>query len=172
MCHDDRTGSSDRSPLRPVRALSGPLIQDVKVCSEMNVKNTIFISCAVGSELPSRAFYRDLLGLAEANRPPALAVRAGHWFEGEDVQLCVTSDDIRTTDDAARGARVCLDLDGLAERLAANGFPVTWDKDGLAIDGFQTRDPHGNTLRFTRDETGVEFTCRGRVDGLFRRHYS
>jgi len=171
MCHDVRAGSPDCSPLRPVRALCGPIVLDAKVCSGMNMNNAIFISCSAGSESPSRAFYRDLLGLAETDRPPALAVRAGHWFEGEDFRLCVTSDDIHAIDDAVRGARVCLELDGLAERLAANGFPVMWDEDGLATDRFETRDPYGNTLRFTRDETGVRFTCRGRMSGLFRRRH-
>ena len=38
------------------------------------------VAAPPGSEEQARRFYRDLLGLDELRKPPALAARGGTWF--------------------------------------------------------------------------------------------
>jgi catechol 2,3-dioxygenase-like lactoylglutathione lyase family enzyme len=40
-----------------------------------------------GREAEARAFYADLLGLAEIDKPPALAARGGAWFRADTLEL-------------------------------------------------------------------------------------
>jgi catechol 2,3-dioxygenase-like lactoylglutathione lyase family enzyme len=107
--------------------------------------------CPSGSEESSRAFYRDLLGLVEIAKPPSLVLRGGCWFQGDGVELRLGVDPIYGSDPKRSTTLISLDLEGLAERLSAAGYPVTWDEDGLPVRGFRSVDPHGNTLVFSGD---------------------
>ena len=107
------------------------------------------LACPAGSEEASRAFYVGVLGLAEKPKPPALAARGGCWFEGADgieLHLGVEAD-FRPAGKAHPGL-LWSDLDALASRLAAAGYPVRWAVDGEipGIRRFHTADPHGNRI--------------------------
>jgi catechol 2,3-dioxygenase-like lactoylglutathione lyase family enzyme len=119
------------------------------------------LACPPGSEAASRAFYTGVLGLPEKPKPPLLAARGGCWFAGVrgeladprmstgiELHLGVEAD-FRPARKAHPGL-VWPDLDGLADRLAAAGYPVIW-ADPAEIPGrrrFHTTDPHGNRLEF------------------------
>jgi catechol 2,3-dioxygenase-like lactoylglutathione lyase family enzyme len=115
------------------------------------------IACPRGSEEALRAYYRDLLGLVEKPKPPALAGRGGCWFVAPDrpdgpagyggIELHLgVEDDFRPARKAHPGL-LWPDLDGVAARLSAAGHPVTWANDELpGLRRFHTEDPHGNRL--------------------------
>ncbi|WP_155374578.1 VOC family protein [Catellatospora vulcania] len=108
------------------------------------------VACPRGSEDVLRGFYVGVLGMTEKPKPPALAVRGGCWFideYGSELHLGV-EDDFHP----ARKAHPALlrpDLDTLAARLSAAGYPVTWGNDEVpGIRRFHTEDPHANRLEF------------------------
>jgi catechol 2,3-dioxygenase-like lactoylglutathione lyase family enzyme len=120
-----------------------------------DVIDHVQIACPRGSEDVLRAFYAGLLGLTEKAKPPRLAVRGGCWFTGHGIELHLgVEDDFRPATRAHPGL-LWPDLDGLAARLSAAGYPVTW-ADEAEIPGvrrFHTHDPHGNRLEFLSKPT-------------------
>jgi catechol 2,3-dioxygenase-like lactoylglutathione lyase family enzyme len=101
-----------------------------------------------GGEDVARAFYRDVLGMTELEKPPVLAARGGCWFRGGgwEVHLGVEADFV-----AARKAHpgVLVDgLDELAAALAAAGRPVDRDPHFPGHRRLYTADGHGNRLEF------------------------
>ncbi|MGB9378859.1 MAG: VOC family protein, partial [Mycobacteriales bacterium] len=101
-----------------------------------------------GSEEQARQFYAGLLGMAELDKPPALAARGGCWFRGDrlEVHLGVEAD-FRPALKAHPGILVT-GLDGLAERLAKGGVEVEWDDKFPGHRRFYAADPYGNRLEF------------------------
>jgi catechol 2,3-dioxygenase-like lactoylglutathione lyase family enzyme len=108
------------------------------------------IACPRGSEDASRAFYAGVLGLVEKPKPPALAPRGGCWFTGYGIELHLgVEQDFRPARKAHPGL-LWPDLDALAARLTAAGYPVIWaDADEVpGLRRFHSEDPHGNRLEF------------------------
>ncbi len=124
------------------------------------------LACPAGSEDALRGFYRDMLGLSEKAKPPVLAARGGCWFYhpnsasgpqgapasrrvagyGIELHLGVEAD-FRPARKAHPGL-LWPDLDELAGRLAAAGYPVEWSDELPGYRRFYTADPHGNRLEF------------------------
>lgn len=106
------------------------------------------LACPAGSEDRSRAFYAGVLGLAEIEKPPALASRGGCWFRGHGIELHLGVDhDFRP----ARKAHPALLVTGIQEwaaRLMAAGYPANFDDEFPGMRRFYTMDPHGNRLEF------------------------
>jgi catechol 2,3-dioxygenase-like lactoylglutathione lyase family enzyme len=109
------------------------------------------VAAPVGGEAAARAFYGELLGLAELEKPAGLAARGGVWFalgDGSQLHVGVVVDGFT----AARKAHPALratgaaQLRGLAARLAAAGSPVEWDEWLPDVPRFFTADPWGNRL--------------------------
>jgi catechol 2,3-dioxygenase-like lactoylglutathione lyase family enzyme len=106
------------------------------------------LACPAGSEDVLRGFYRDVLGLAEKVKPPALAARGGCWFQGYGIELHLGVEaDFRPARKAHPGL-LWSDLDGLAQRLTAAGYPVEWSDELPGYRRFYSADPHGNRLEF------------------------
>ncbi len=106
------------------------------------------VSCPAGGEDVARAFYGAALGLPEVAKPPVLAARGGCWFRGDGVEVHVGVEEPFTPARKAHPAFAVPpeELDVLATRLRAAGFPVTWD-DGLpGHRSFHTADGHGNRV--------------------------
>lgn len=99
-----------------------------------------------GLEDQARSFYRDVLGLAEAPKPPALAARGGVWFTGGELQLHLgVEEDFRP----ARKAHPALLVEGLAELAGlceSAGYEVVHDGDLPGFDRVYVTDPFGNRL--------------------------
>jgi catechol 2,3-dioxygenase-like lactoylglutathione lyase family enzyme len=108
------------------------------------------IACPPGTEDALRAFYAGVLGLTEKPKPPLLAARGGAWFAGHGIELHLGVEaDFRPARKAHPGL-LWPDLDALALRLSAEGYPVHW-ADPAEIPGrrrFHTEDPNGNRLEF------------------------
>ncbi|WP_233193146.1 VOC family protein [Acidimangrovimonas sediminis] len=104
------------------------------------------LAIPAGAEDLCRPFYAGILGLEEMAKPDALAGRGGGWFRGAGMELHLGVDtDFRPAKKAHPGL-VTDELEALAERLGAAGYPVRWD---AAIEGrrrFFTEDPVGNRI--------------------------
>ncbi len=99
-----------------------------------------------GGEDLARRYYRDILGMTELAKPPALAARGGCWFRRGAVEVHLGVErDFRAAAKAHPGILV-RDLDALAERLKAAGAAVDWDDDFPGHRRFYSRDLHGNRL--------------------------
>ncbi len=106
------------------------------------------LACPAGSEDVSRGFYAGVLGLAEIDKPAALASRGGCWFRGHGVELHLGVEaDFRP----ARKAHPALLVTGIEEwavRLTTAGYPASFDDEFPGMRRFYTADPHGNRLEF------------------------
>jgi catechol 2,3-dioxygenase-like lactoylglutathione lyase family enzyme len=101
-----------------------------------------------GGEEQCRAFWGEVLGMAELEKPPALAARGGCWFRsgGLEVHLGVESEFVAAG--KAHPGIVVGDIQALARRLDEEGVPVTWDDNFPGFDRFYSSDPFGNRLEF------------------------
>jgi catechol 2,3-dioxygenase-like lactoylglutathione lyase family enzyme len=109
-----------------------------------------------GCEAGARAFYGELLGLAELPKPAVLAVRGGIWFavgSGQELHVGVASSFA-----AARKAHPALAVSSevalaeLAAALERAGHAVTWDVDLPGTARFYVDDPFGNRLELLARE--------------------
>jgi catechol 2,3-dioxygenase-like lactoylglutathione lyase family enzyme len=112
----------------------------------MTLLHHVQVSCPAGSEYASRAFYGDVLGLAEVAKPPDLAQRGGVWFRGAGYELHVGVDQDFAPARKAHPAFLVDDVDELAAAVEAVGAPVTWDGSFPGFRRFHTHDPHGNRV--------------------------
>jgi catechol 2,3-dioxygenase-like lactoylglutathione lyase family enzyme len=101
-----------------------------------------------GSEDRLRAFYGDLLGLAELPKPGPLSARGGCWFTTGDVQVHLGIEEGFRPSRKAHVALRVTDIDAWAHRLAGHGAPVARDGDLPGHRRFHTEDPVGNRLEF------------------------
>jgi len=90
------------------------------------------VAMPAGQEDRARAFYRDILGMQEVAKPPALSSRGGCWFSAGTAQVHVgVETDFRPARKAHPGL-VVGGLDELLEKCRAAGLAV---KPAEAIDG-------------------------------------
>jgi hypothetical protein len=102
-------------------------------------------------EAIARAFYGQLLGPKELEKPESLRGRGGVWFAVGDHQLHVSVEEPFTPARKAHPAFRWEDdgeLRGIAARLSAAGAPVQWDEELLGVRRFFSSDPRGNRLEF------------------------
>ncbi|RHW24802.1 glyoxalase [Nocardioides immobilis] len=115
------------------------------------------VACPPGGEDAARRFYAEGLGMAEAEKPTALATRGGAWFRWYDDAGAVTAEihiGVETPFAPARKAHPALllptvaDLEAVAARLATLGFAVDW-RERMTFPGhqrFHTYDGAGNRV--------------------------
>jgi catechol 2,3-dioxygenase-like lactoylglutathione lyase family enzyme len=106
------------------------------------------IAIPKGGEILGRAFFGDLLGLTEVEKPINLAARGGLWFVAGSHQIHLGVDaDFR----AAKKAHVALTtafFDKLRARLEAAGYIIQNDDVSDGRKRFFTHDPFGNRIEF------------------------
>lgn len=105
------------------------------------------ITIPVGAEPQGRAFYCDLLGLAEVAKPESLAGRGGFWLQVGNQSVHVgTEHGVDRTATKAHIAYQVRDLQAWRIKLAIadveifNGVPIP------GFDRFEFRDPFGNRV--------------------------
>ena len=81
-----------------------------------------------GGEDAARAFYGQLLGLAEVPKPPHLAVRGGCWFERGPVKVHLGVERDFAPARKAHVAFLVRDLPGLRQRFAEAGVKAKGDQ--------------------------------------------
>jgi catechol 2,3-dioxygenase-like lactoylglutathione lyase family enzyme len=99
-------------------------------------------------EGPARAFYGELLGLAEVPKPAALAGRGGCWFRTGSQELHVGVEEPFAPAEKAHPGLVVDDLDALRTRLEGVGIAVRDDDSIAGLRRFYAADPFGNRLEF------------------------
>jgi catechol 2,3-dioxygenase-like lactoylglutathione lyase family enzyme len=100
------------------------------------------VAAPPGCETEARAFYGELLGLVEVEKPESLRGRGGVWFQQLHVGV---EEDFRPARKAHPALRVS-DIDGLATRLTTLGKLIEWDDSLPGIRRFYTSDPWGNRI--------------------------
>lgn len=113
-----------------------------------------------GSEDACRAYYRDILGMAEVPKPAPIAARGGVWFEAGTARLHVGSESAFTA--PARKAHPAFRVTGIrayAELIASRGARVVWDGSLPGLLRFYSEDPFGNSVEFI--EPGPDATPAG-----------
>ncbi len=101
-----------------------------------------------GAEDACRAFYIDILGMAEEPKPPALAARGGLWLRSGEVRLHLGVEEDFRPARKAHPAILVGDLDGLARKLSEAGHAPAWDDAIPGTRRFYATDPVGNRLEF------------------------
>jgi catechol 2,3-dioxygenase-like lactoylglutathione lyase family enzyme len=108
------------------------------------------IAAPAGCEEAARAFYGELLGLAEVPKPKPLLARGGAWFALADHRELHVGVELPFA--PARKAHPALTvesraaLDALAGELARHGHEPRWDDDLPGVARFYVDDPFGNRL--------------------------
>lgn len=106
-----------------------------------------------GGEADARAFWLDLLGFTEIEKPPVLAARGGLWCrrDGVEVHLGV-AENFRPAAKAHPGFLVA-DLDRVAARMEGAGHPIIRDSLLPGHRRFYVSDPFGNRLEFLEPDS-------------------
>ena len=102
-----------------------------------------------GCEADARAFFGDLLGLEELEKPESLCARGGCWFalaDGRQLHIGV-EDPFRPATKAHLAFRV-EGYDDLRTRFRAEGIDVRDDEEISGLRRFYAADPWGNRLEF------------------------
>jgi catechol 2,3-dioxygenase-like lactoylglutathione lyase family enzyme len=107
------------------------------------------VAAPPGCEGAARAFYGDLLGLSELEKPPPLAGRGGCWFACGAQQLHVGVAEPFAPATKAHPALLLRDraaFEALTARLDAAGSPPRPDADLPGIVRAFVDDPFGNRI--------------------------
>lgn len=118
----------------------------------MSIRRIHHVSFVVADTARALRFYRDLLGLAEQERPDLGYPGAWLAVGEQQVHLLELPNPDPVDGRPAHGGRdrhaafVVDDVEALADRLAAAGVAVCRSKSGRAA--FFCRDPDGNALEF------------------------
>jgi catechol 2,3-dioxygenase-like lactoylglutathione lyase family enzyme len=104
------------------------------------------LAAPAGCEAEARAFYGELLGLAELPKPDALRARGGCWFRAGGQELHVGVEEPFAPARKAHPGLVVDDLAALAERLRGHGIVVTADDAIPGVRRAYVSDPFGNRL--------------------------
>ncbi|NVD45773.1 VOC family protein [Qipengyuania atrilutea] len=99
-----------------------------------------------GSEDTARAFYRDIIGLREADKPEHLRVNGGCWFESGTAHIHLGVDEAFAPARKAHPALLVEDLAALAAQLREKGVAF---KPGKPLEGYargDITDPFGNRI--------------------------
>lgn len=113
----------------------------------------ITIPSGDAAEQQARAFYCDLLGLREVEKPEALRGRGGFWVELGDIQIHLGTED----HDARRQTKTHLayqvtDVDYWKTRLQEYGIAIDTSVPIPGYRRFEFRDPFGNRVEFIEVE--------------------
>ena len=106
------------------------------------------LAVPAGGEDASRAFWRDVLGMRELEKPPVLAARGGCWFRGGGLEVHLGVEEPFTPARKAHPGLLVAGLRAVATALERAGHPVTWDDDFPGHERFYSADPFGNRLEF------------------------
>jgi len=99
-----------------------------------------------GSEDTARGFYRDLLGMSEIPKPPALVAQGGAWFSSGSVNIHLGVElDFRPAA-KAHPALLCADYDQLVETLRTAGVALKVDERIPGVRRCHIFDPFGNRI--------------------------
>jgi len=104
------------------------------------------LAMPTGEETKARAFYLDILGMSELEKPEELKKRGGAWFASGSLQLHLGVEaDFRPAQKAHPALR-CADFDALIVHLRANGVDVRVEAFEDGVRHGYIADPFGNRI--------------------------
>jgi catechol 2,3-dioxygenase-like lactoylglutathione lyase family enzyme len=106
----------------------------------------ILIAIPEGAESQARAFYCDVLGFAEIEKPGALAGRGGLWLRADEFVLHIGTEQAFVAPKRAHPGFLVDDLPALIETLRAKDVELTFDVPLPGYDRVHIRDPFGNRI--------------------------
>jgi catechol 2,3-dioxygenase-like lactoylglutathione lyase family enzyme len=104
-----------------------------------------------GSEAIARAFYCDLLGLKEIEKPQVLKKNGGLWLQLGNAQIHLSYEKREGIDPRRTKAHIAFkvsDLESLISELQRRGHPVTRQEQLPGMIRFESEDPFGHRLEF------------------------
>lgn len=106
------------------------------------------LAMPAGEEERARAFYRDVLGMEEVEKPEPMRASGGAWFRSGSVEIHLgVETGFRPARKAHPAVRVS-GVDALAARCEAAGCEVLWDDRYPGVRRFYVHDPFGNRIEF------------------------
>ena len=114
----------------------------------MNVVSIDHVQLAMppGREAEARAFYADILGIAEQPKPPHLATRGGCWFERGALKIHLGVEKQFVPARKAHPALIVEDLPALVAALKRAGYAVVENEPLEGYDRVYVDDPFGNRI--------------------------
>lgn len=106
------------------------------------------LAMPAGEEAAARAFYGELLGLRELDKPPQLAARGGCWFALGTQALHLGVEASFAPARKAHPAFGVFDLEACRVRLEEAGVTTVPDTALPHVRRFYAADPFGNRLEF------------------------
>jgi catechol 2,3-dioxygenase-like lactoylglutathione lyase family enzyme len=101
----------------------------------------------------ARAFYRDVLGFREVEKPAVLQSKGGVWFETDNLQVHLGVDKAFIPASKAHVAYLVQDLSVIQQRASDAGYPVVEDDDLPGFERFYTSDPFGNRVEILSESS-------------------
>ena len=114
----------------------------------------IQLAMPTGEEEKARAFFGDILGMHEVEKPYPLSERGGCWFRKDSAIIHLGIDNPFLPQRKAHPAFIVPGLDELADKLCQSGYDVTWDDALAERKRFYTTDPFGNRIEFIKEGDG------------------
>ena len=110
----------------------------------------IALTIPPGAQAQVRAFYGELLGMTEVDRPDSDA--GGCHFRSGDLEFDFDVEAGARTPRRAHPGALVPDIDALAARLTEAGIRIEWDHKFPGYRRFYAHDPLGNRLEFLQPE--------------------
>lgn len=107
------------------------------------------------SEAQARAFYCDLLGLREIQKPEALVPNGGFWLRLDNIDVHIgTQADLERQHFKMHLAYQVDDLDAWRAKLSAAGITIRENTPIPDFERFEIRDPFGNRIELVCPRQG------------------
>jgi catechol 2,3-dioxygenase-like lactoylglutathione lyase family enzyme len=112
------------------------------------------LAMPTGGESQARAFYGQVLGLAEIPKPASLAARGGVWFGRGPIQIHLGVEPDFRPARKAHPALLVDDLETLEAACRAAGYLPRHDEELPGYARFYVDDPFGNRLELLQVRPG------------------
>jgi catechol 2,3-dioxygenase-like lactoylglutathione lyase family enzyme len=109
------------------------------------------LAMPAGREAEATAFYVDVLGLQQQDKPAHLRARGGCWFRGGAIELHLGAQDGFTASGKAHPALRVRGLSRLREAMERKGMNIEDDTQLEGHDRWYVRDPFGNRLELIEE---------------------
>jgi catechol 2,3-dioxygenase-like lactoylglutathione lyase family enzyme len=101
-----------------------------------------------GAEGEARAFYTDLLGFTEIEKPDSLKANGGLWYQVGDIELHIGVENRDGYNSKSHPAFEVENIDEVRRYLEENGVPTKDEKPIPGVKRFSFRDPFHNRIEF------------------------
>ncbi|KAA0548118.1 glyoxalase [Bacillus sp. BGMRC 2118] len=101
-----------------------------------------------GKEDDARAFYTDILGFEEIEKPDSLKANGGLWYSVGDIQLHIGAEEMNGNKSKRHPAFEVISLQQIRAYLEQHNIKIQDEKPIPNIERFTFFDPFGNRIEF------------------------